>query len=62
MEIPEYYRCPNGHLMYEDERYCSVCGSARGAMAGSETRKCPECYTKYWNGERFCPEDGEELR
>jgi len=65
MEISEYQRCPNGHMMLDGEKYCVVCGS--NYYIYTNPKKCPEASTyscgrrTYTAGEKFCPHCGKDL-
>ena len=61
MEIPEYKRCVNGHLLYDDEHYCVVCGTGENDIGDKMVCENEWCKIMYTYKEKFCPQHGNEL-
>ena len=74
MEIPDYSRCYNGHLLYDEERYCPVCGVGKfdyakamqhpGHTPGKSAlgrMKCRNTNAFFHNSEKYCYECGDAL-
>ena len=54
-EIVNIKRCPNGHFVGDDMRYCPVCGAQ---ITGNGMRYCSNCGKERHPTDKFCAHCG----
>lgn len=54
-DVVKVGRCPNGHPVSDEMKFCPVCGSE---IAVGGMRFCPNCGQKRQNMDRFCTNCG----
>ena len=54
-KLTKVRRCPNGHTVGDDMRFCPICGTE---ISSSEICFCPNCGTKRLLTDKFCSNCG----
>ena len=54
-KLTKVRRCPNGHTVGDDMRFCPICGTE---ISSSEICFCPNCGTKRLLKDKFCSNCG----
>ena len=54
-ELANIKRCPNGHSVTDDMRFCPICGAE---IAFNGLRFCPNCGKERHLADKFCAQCG----